>query len=145
LTSAISLLEVVTAYFIDEFGMSRRTAATMFGAICFLMGMGCVYGDGYLGFLDNLQGSFLLPVGALFISLFAGWKLNQQVARAEFEGHWYLVLFGAWRWCVRIAAPVLVALVILNAWGVFDRLFQDRPPAAPAPAPEPAAVETADK
>lgn len=124
LTSAISLLEVVTAYFIDEFGMSRRTAAVMFGAICFLMGMGCVYGDGYLGFLDNLQGNFLLPVGALFISLFAGWKLDRQIAQVEFEGQWYGVAFGAWRWCIRIAAPLLVLLVILNAWGLFDRLFQ---------------------
>jgi NSS family neurotransmitter:Na+ symporter len=123
-TSAISLLEVITAYFVDEYSMPRAVATTMFGLVCFLMGMGCAFSMEYLDVLDKLQGNYLLPLGALFISLFAGWKLDAALARSEFAHTWYTGLFGVWRACVRVVAPVLVALVFLNAMGVFDALFK---------------------
>jgi len=123
LTSAISLLEVITAYFVDEFKMPRHMASIMFGVVCFLIGVGCAYSDKYFGFLDNLASNYLLPLGALFISLFVGWKLKPEIAKAEFEGTVYARLFGIWLICVRVVAPVLIALVFLNATGLFAKLF----------------------
>lgn len=123
LTSAISLLEVISAYFIDEFGVPRTLAACMFGTVCFLMGVGCAYSGGYFDFLDHLSSNYLLPMGALFISLFAGWKLSRKIAEQEFEHAWYAKGFAVWRGCVRVVAPVLVALVFLNSIGVFKRLL----------------------
>ncbi len=123
LTSSISLLEVITAYFVDEYQMPRRTAATMFGLVCFLMGVGCAYSGGYLDFLDQLQSNYLLPFGALLISLFAGWRLDKTVAREEFAGTRYARLHGAWRVCVRFVCPILVLLIFLNATGLLAKLF----------------------
>ena len=39
LTSAISLLEVITAYFIDEKGWARHKAVIVFGGVTFLVGL----------------------------------------------------------------------------------------------------------
>ena len=119
LTSSISLLEVITAYFIDEHKMPRFAAAIMFGVICFLMGVGCAYSGGYFDFLDKLASNYLLPFGALFISLFAGWKLDKKLSKNDFRDTWYFSLFYPWLWCVRIIAPLLITLVFLNTLGIF--------------------------
>lgn len=119
LTSAISLLEVISAYFVDEFKMPRHLAAIMFGLICFLMGVGVTYNLSYLDWLDNLASNYLLPIGALLISLFVGWRLEQKIARSEFAGTKFEMVFGVWLICVRFVAPVLIAMVFLNKIGVF--------------------------
>jgi len=119
LTSAISLLEVISAYFVDEFKMPRHLAAIMFGMICFLMGVGVTYNLDYLDWLDNLASNYLLPIGALLISIFVGWRMEQKIARSEFAGTKFETFFGLWLFCVRFIAPVLIALVFLNKVGVF--------------------------
>ena len=124
LTSAISLLEVVTAYFVDEYKMPRRQATVMFGSVCFLTGLGCAFSLDYLDVLDKLQGNYLLPLGGLLIAVFAGWRLDRRHAEHDFAGTWYAGLFGVWRFCVRFVAPALVAVVFLNALGVFDLFLQ---------------------
>ena len=121
-TSAISLLEVISAYFVDEFKMPRHLAAVMFGLICFLMGVGVAYNLAYLDWLDNVASNYLLPLGALAISLFVGWKLELEIARSEFAGTKFQAVFGVWLGCVRFVAPVLIALVFLNKIGVFAYL-----------------------
>ena len=108
--------------------MPRRLAAVMFGSICFIIGVGCTHSMDYFGFLDNLASNYLLPLGALFISLFAGWKLKREIAASEFSGSKGAVLFNVWLVCVRFVAPFLVALVFLNSTGLFDKLFN--PPAS---------------
>lgn len=95
LTSGISLLEVVTAYFVDEKGMSRKKAAVVFGGIIFLLGSLCAVSvadwskiekihaflvfffgtkeGSFFDVMDHLSSNWLLPLGGLFISIFVGW------------------------------------------------------------------------
>lgn len=121
LTSAISLLEVISAYFVDEFKMPRHLAATMFGVICFLMGVGVAFNIAYLeNFLDYWASNFILPLGALFISLFVGWRLDQKIARSEFAKSKFAKAFGLWLFCVRYVAPVLIAIVFINKSGIVE-------------------------
>ncbi len=119
LTSAISLLEVITAYFSDEHNMPRHLGAAMFGFICFLTGIGVTYSSGYFDFLDKLASNYLLPLGAVSISLFVGWRLNKEIIKSDFEGTFYAKTFNVWLWCIRIISPVLVIIVFLNALGLF--------------------------
>jgi len=119
LTSAISLLEVITAYFSDEHNMPRHLGAVMFGFICFLTGIGVTYSSGYFDFLDKLASNYLLPLGAVSISLFVGWRLNKKIMKSDFEGTFYAKTFNVWLWCIRIISPVLVIIVFLNALGLF--------------------------
>jgi NSS family neurotransmitter:Na+ symporter len=95
LTSAISLLEVVTAYFVDERRWSRPAAAVVFGSVIFVLGCfsaisigdwkriewlhrGLLWAFGatkgsFFDVADNLASNWLLPLGGLFISIFVGW------------------------------------------------------------------------
>ncbi len=75
ITSAISLLEVVCAYFIDEVKWNRKKAAWIMGIIIFLLGVPSSLGQGVwsgvriiggrdiLDSLDFIASNLLLPIG----------------------------------------------------------------------------------
>lgn len=95
LASGISLLEVVTAYFVDERKWSRHRAAVVMGALIFVVGClsavsiqnwdampgvaraitACFGGAraSFFDLIDNLTCNWMLPLGGLFICLFVGW------------------------------------------------------------------------
>ncbi len=82
LTSAISLLEVVTAYFVDEKKWSRASATITFGFIIILIGVFCSFSLGgginispfenktFFDLMDELSSKYMLPIGGLLVSLF---------------------------------------------------------------------------
>ena len=82
LTSAISLLEVVTAYFVDEKKWSRPSATLTFGFIIILIGVFCSFSLGgginispfenktFFDLMDELSSKYMLPIGGLLVSLF---------------------------------------------------------------------------
>ena len=90
LTSAISILEVVTASLIDEKGWSRNRATILFGIIVTIVGVFCslsmggginiaeFFGDTfqhYLGttffdVMDNLSAKYLMPLGGTLTAIF---------------------------------------------------------------------------
>jgi len=104
-SSGISLLEVVTAYFVDEHRWPRRRAATVISLAVFLLGGLCAvsvqnwdtlpaveravifcFGGARASFfdlLDNLTGNWMLPLGGLFIALFTGWIWGTRNAADE--------------------------------------------------------------
>jgi len=91
LTSAISILEVVTAYFIDQKGWSRKKATIQFGAVITIVGVFCSFSLGgginitaFLGmpffdFMDYLSSKYMLPIGGMFTALFIlkKWGVNR--------------------------------------------------------------------
>jgi neurotransmitter:Na+ symporter, NSS family len=138
LTSTISLLEVVVAYFIDVREWSRRKASLVVGAIIFLAGIpsalsvgavgklthfqlpGLPEGaQGFFGTVDYLATNWLLPVGGLGIALFAGWVLSSKLTREELEeGHGgRFSLFPVWRFLVRYVCPVAILWIL---WEVLN-------------------------
>lgn len=132
LTSSISLLEVVVAYYCDERHWNRHTATLVFGAVIFAVGIPSALSNNLLkewhvigerNFLDSvdfLATNYMLPFGGLLIALFAGWVFTPRVAKGEVSkgaGGWQI--YPAWRFLIRYIAPVLVALVFLNKIGLF--------------------------
>ena len=136
LTSTVSLLEVVVAYFVDERRWRRRIAVWVVGAIVFVVGLPSVLSQGAnttlseMGFLGNtsflfimdfLWGNLSLAVGALFLSIFVGWVWNARKAGAELhEGSsvgdgWVRV----WGFFVRWICPVVILIVMLSLFKVF--------------------------
>ena len=82
LTSAVSLLEVVTAFLQNEWHLSRKTATIVNWVSLFLLG--CVsalsfgpWGDFTIGgrnffdFLDNVCSNYLMPLGGLSVAVLA--------------------------------------------------------------------------
>jgi len=82
LTSAISLLEVVVAYFVDEWGVHRVAATLTSGIVITLLGLLSAISTlkvpfwkggeaGWLDFFDQITSNYMLPIGGILISLFA--------------------------------------------------------------------------
>jgi NSS family neurotransmitter:Na+ symporter len=72
LTSAISLLEVVTASMMDELGVPRKHAALGAGAVIVLLGLLPATSISVLTVADKLS-EVLLALGAGLLAVFVGW------------------------------------------------------------------------
>ncbi len=125
LTSAISLLEVVTAYFMDEMKWSRAKAAWVMGTIIFLIGVpSClaqgameinVFGKDFLSAADFLASNILLPLGGLFIALFAGWVWTDGIKKeVTNDGAAPFGLMGPWILVCKFVAPIAIAYIFIT-------------------------------
>jgi NSS family neurotransmitter:Na+ symporter len=131
-TSAISLLEPVVAWLVENRGFSRVRACVIAGTTVWLLGIACLlslnlwsgytlFGKGVLDLFDYLTANILLPLGGILIAVFAGWVLPRSTTVDELalgQG----AAYGLWRFLVRWVAPVAVGLVLLNAVGLFKAL-----------------------
>lgn len=135
LTSTISMHEVVTAYVSEEFNMNRRKAATIVTIACSTVGIFCalsfgpfaevkLFGMSIFDLFDYVSSNIFLPVGGMFISIFAGWYLDKKLFRDGITNYGTLrapylrfVIF-----ILRYFAPVAIAIILLNQLELF-RLF----------------------
>jgi|GEM_PF-4380 len=113
ITSAISLIEVVVTYLIDEKKMKRYHAALSAGIFIYLLGIpSALWISGFFTRLDFLVSNILLPFGGLLIAIFAGWVAEQKAIENEFHAKgipaW---TFAVYRFVLRIITPVLFAAV----------------------------------
>lgn len=123
LTSTISLLEVVVAYFVDQRGWPRKRAALVVGSCAFVMGVPSALSNGAVSFLSGFMdlaflsfGEIALAVGALFICVFAGWKWGIPNALEEIRtGYPSLRLATLWSFLVRYACPAAIAFILVSS------------------------------
>lgn len=114
LTSAISLLEVVTASVMDEFGVARRKAAIGTGAVITALGILPALSTDTLGLMDKIAGELLLVAGALATAILAGWRVRGEVeaeliaGASPFWARQVPRILGV----LRFAAPPIVAVVL---------------------------------
>ena len=94
LTSSISMLEVIVAFFIEEFKMKRKVAVALVFCGIWILGCLCslsfgplsswkVMGKTIFDLFDFLSADVLMLIGGLLIVLFAGWKLGKKVVFEE--------------------------------------------------------------
>lgn len=135
LTSAIALVEVVAANFIDLFGWSRKKAVLATGIACFLFGIpsalsdsntlfsnwSAIYGKNFFNTIDSLVSVWLLPLCGLLIAIYTGWVFDKKLAREEFiSGTNWPRLFAPWRFFLRWVAPIAIALILFQRSGLID-------------------------
>jgi len=132
LTSSISILEVVVAYFVEELNLARRAATIMATIAIAIVGIPCslsmgvmskvqFMGKTFFDWLDFIASNVLLPLGGLLIVAFVGWYLGREKTEAEVtnEGELeagYLPLF---MFLAKFVAPVVIAIVFLHGLGLF--------------------------
>ncbi|MCX7828799.1 MAG: sodium-dependent transporter [Thermanaerothrix sp.] len=125
ITSSVSLLEVCVAYFKDELGWDRAKASWILGLVIFLLGVPSalslgghfpkVLGKDFLDLMDYLSSNVLLPLGGIFISIFAGWIwLDGAREEATSNGKVRFAFETAWVWICRVVAPVAVAIIFIK-------------------------------
>jgi NSS family neurotransmitter:Na+ symporter len=125
LTSAISLLEVVVAYFIDQKGWGRQKAVLVMGLVIFVLGVPSglsfglladakLFGMTFFDHVDNISSNYLLPIGGMLTALFVAWVWGTKEAHKEIERHETTFHWAAyWEFVIRYIAPVAVAIVFL--------------------------------
>lgn len=128
-TSAISMLEVIVAYFIEEWHLSRNRAVSVSMIIIILLGCICSLSQGTLSgitlagmnifdFFDVVSSDVLITVGSLIMVLFAGWRIKKADFMDELTGHgtsqipvW---MFRYVYFMVRWVAPVIIIVIMLS-------------------------------
>ena len=127
LTSAISILEVVTAYFIDQKGWDRGRATIIFGSVITVVGVFCSLSLGgginlsaflnmtFFDFMDYLSSKYMLPIGGMFMAIFIlyRWGLPEFLIELETGMDGYKVNLWVVRILLSISAAV-VGFIILN-------------------------------
>ena len=126
LTSAMSLMEVVVAYLVDERRVSRPKAAIGAGVAIFLLGIPSslslgmwseftVAGKGFFDLMDYVASNILLPTGGIFISLFVGWVVFPKVMDAENGGIGHRFRWAkVWRAVCQYVAPAAIAWILIS-------------------------------
>lgn len=117
ITSAISLLEVVVAYFSEEKNMSHKKATLVFAAIIWAVGVLCALSfnvfSGTVDFFDLFDKTtthILMPLGGLLTAVFFGWKLPKAQVEDIFGSNKAIAstIIIASRW----VAPTAVGIVM---------------------------------
>jgi NSS family neurotransmitter:Na+ symporter len=134
LTSSISLLEVVVAYFSEEFKMKRSTATIVGASLSAILGVFTTLSFGVLKDVtifkksifdscDFLATNILLPLGAFFIVVFLGWFYNKKQTKDELsnQGTLKVRLFPVFMFIIRFVAPLAILLVFLQGLGIFGK------------------------
>lgn len=103
LTSAVSLLEVSTAAFIDRLGWSRRQATACAVAVITVLGLLPASDSRWIDVLYTVFGETGLLFGGLMLALLVGW------GQPRLDGAASLLLRRLLRW---LAAPVLLVLLV---------------------------------
>ena len=130
ITSSISLLEVIVAYVIEVFKWKRKTAVLAVVALIVFLGAFCslsqgvladvkIFGNNIFDLFDKFTANILIPLGALLIVLFAGWKMKKADFMDEITSGgehritpWYLkvIMFS-----VRYLAPVVITVIMIRS------------------------------
>lgn len=125
ITSMVGLIEPVTAYFEDRHGVPRhRAALSVIVAVAILSVVSLlsyntlsevrVGGFNFNDIMDTFSNMILLPLGGLFIALFAGW-----IMRSEFSKEELAISESAYRlWQLTTRYVVPPALVIIFFFGI---------------------------
>ena len=129
-TSSIGLIEPAVAWSVETHGWSRKAAATTIGVLIWALGFATILSFNELSDfkilgrtmfenLDHLASNVMLPLGGLFITVFAGWVMCKNSTAEELDigtGP----LYRTWRFLARWVAPVAVLAIFLHATGLLS-------------------------
>ncbi|EGQ24096.1 MULTISPECIES: sodium-dependent transporter [Sporosarcina] len=124
ITSSIAMLEIVVSTGIRNKHDRRRRASWVFGGLIFLVGIPSalsfgllsdvnVFGNTIFDFADLLTSRIAMPIGALAVSLFAGFILTKEDTAEELRMN--SALHSLWKVIVRYFAPLAI-VVIFFSW-----------------------------
>ncbi len=128
LTSGFALLEPFIVFLMNNVGISRRIAAWIAGALAWSLGLLSVYSfsdlefqffyfgneyqHSYFDFLNIVTTHVIMPITALLIALFAGWRIDQFDAKASLNIR-FPFGFKIWLFCIKVVVPLIIAVVLI--------------------------------
>ena len=131
LTSTISFHEVLTAYFAEEYSLSRKTATRITSglslALCLLTL--CWHFDidalglkniSFFEIFDYTTANILMPLGGLFTCIFVAWKMRPDFLRGEMTNYGQLRgrAFPLLYFALRYVTPLLIIYIFVKNLGI---------------------------
>jgi NSS family neurotransmitter:Na+ symporter len=130
-TSIIAIIEPIVAYAEDRWHMRRTVACVVFGFLGWLIGIGSVLsfnvwksvtplgmfdvfaGKTVFDLIDYFTANVMMPLGAILIALFVGWRMKPEVFETElhFSRPW---LLRTWVWMLRVVAPLAILGILIS-------------------------------
>lgn len=126
-TSAIGLMEPAVAFLVEHYGQMRAPAAMIVGLLIWAVGFGTVlsfnvlsdvtfYKGTIFDNIDHLTSNIMLPIGGVFITVFAAWVMCRNSTAEELGSTG--TLYRLWRLLARFVAPLAILFVFLKAVGL---------------------------
>jgi len=125
-SSSISLAEPLVTLLIERHNMVRWSATVLVSILAWLLSIASIlsfnvwhqfklFGRWDLfSTITDLATNIMLPIGGLAIALFAGWVMNIQQTKEEFQQH-HPMIYYAWRFIVRYITPVGISLILVGS------------------------------
>jgi NSS family neurotransmitter:Na+ symporter len=126
LTSAISQLEVVVAWFMEAMKLSRLKAVILAAAGITFLGVFCslsqgilsdctLFGKNFFDLAEYFSNNILLPVGGLLIVTFVGWRMKPREVYDELSngGTLRVRLLPAILFILRYICPLAIAAILV--------------------------------
>ena len=127
LTSSISMLEMIVAYFYQERHISRPVASIGATVVCLILGTFCslsfgiwknvtLFGMGFFDLFDFIVAKLIMPIGGMLICVFLGWIVDEKVLRAEITnmGTLRAPYYPVFRFIIRYLAPICILLIFIS-------------------------------
>ncbi|HWS68282.1 MAG TPA: hypothetical protein VN325_36385, partial [Steroidobacteraceae bacterium] len=133
-TPSVGMMEPWVAWLSERAGLTRRTAAVICLAAGWLLGQGSVLAFGraahwhplrgiahlaglnFFGLVEFLSANLLMPLSALLVSVFLGWRIGRRMPASELSGlsptsRRILLL------ALRYVCPVGIVIVLIAGFG----------------------------
>lgn len=122
LTTAVAFLEPAAAYVTEQFGVTKVGSAIVIGVAATLFGFGSLYSLKFMNFLDTgLTAPILLPLSALIIVFFTGWRLDRRIIAVQ-VGSTSPQLAKFLFLMLRYIAPLMILIIMLS--GIYDQYIK---------------------
>jgi neurotransmitter:Na+ symporter, NSS family len=133
LTSTISVLEVIVAFFSEELNMTRKAATWVATLSVSILGVMCVFstslmadvhifGKTVFDLLNFTSANVLLPLGGFFIVLFVAWFFGREKTQNELSNNGTLRVryMPFFLFIIKFLAPIAIAFVFLQGVGLIQ-------------------------
>jgi len=133
LTSTISVLEVIVAFFTEELKLKRNAATILAILSVSAIGILCVFSFSIMsdfklfGFtvfqlLDFTSANVLLPLGGLFIVIFVAWFFGRERIKSELsnDGEFKAGYIPLYLFIIKFIAPLAIAFIFLQGVGLIN-------------------------
>ena len=131
ITSIIAIIEPIVAYAEDRWHMKRTTACVVFGFLGWAIGIASVLsfnawndvtplamfdvfeGKTIYDLIDYFTANIMMPVGAILIALFVGWRMKPETIEGDLSFS-HPLLFKTWLWIMRVVAPIAILGILVS-------------------------------
>jgi NSS family neurotransmitter:Na+ symporter len=119
-------MEPAVAWMVESTQYNRKQSAATIAFIIWFLGLGTALSFNSLSEFTFLQGTIyenvdfltsniMLPLGAVFTTIFAAWIMSQNSTSEELDGHGFI--YKSWQFLAKYFSPIAILIIFLQAIG----------------------------